>query len=189
LRIAKFLYDFSRAFRTDTQVRGLQIGDSITIVENKTGKKNVLVINKSSFDALQNFFKLISKEDDDFLFSGRKGNDPITIPSLNRLIKGWTDAINLKGKYGMWSRKVFVALLRRYDIKPFRYYRQRHTTVMANVPKTFVDETLWPEFQELNKILQSYIELTFRSLKIDNNYLFSYFELMKYFSQWKYRLI
>ena len=58
----------------------------------------------------------------------------------------------------MWSRKLFVALLRRYDIKPFRYYRQRYTTVMANISKTFVDETLWPEFQELNKTLQTYIE-------------------------------
>ena len=58
----------------------------------------------------------------------------------------------------MWSRKLFVALLRRYDIKPFRYYRQRHTTVMANVSKTFVDEILWPEFQELNKTLRSYID-------------------------------
>ena len=57
----------------------------------------------------------------------------------------------------MWSRKLFVALLRRYDIKPFRYYRQRYTTVMANVSKTFVDETLWPEFQELNKTLKSFI--------------------------------
>ncbi len=58
----------------------------------------------------------------------------------------------------IWSRKLFVALLRRYEIKPYRYYRQRHTTVMAKVSKTFVDETLWPEFQELDKILQSYLE-------------------------------
>jgi len=58
----------------------------------------------------------------------------------------------------MWSRKLFVALLRRYEIKPFRYYRQRHTTVMANVPSSFVDETLWPEFQELNKTLRSYLD-------------------------------
>ncbi|MCF8113287.1 MAG: hypothetical protein K9K21_05490 [Desulfotignum sp.] len=57
-----------------------------------------------------------------------------------------------------WSKKLFVALLRRYDIKPFRYYRQRYTTVMAHVSKTFVDDTLWPEFQELNKVLQSYLE-------------------------------
>ncbi len=58
----------------------------------------------------------------------------------------------------MWSRKLFVALLRRYGIKPFRYYRQRHTTVMAVVSSRFVDETLWPEFQELNKTLRSYLD-------------------------------
>jgi len=58
----------------------------------------------------------------------------------------------------MWSRKLFVALLRRYGIKPFRYYRQKHTTVMAVVSASFVDETLWPEFQELDKTLRSYLE-------------------------------
>ena len=58
----------------------------------------------------------------------------------------------------MWSRRLFVALWRRYGIKPFRYYRQRYTTVMANVPQSFVDNTLWPEFQELNKVLKTYLE-------------------------------
>ena len=57
----------------------------------------------------------------------------------------------------MWSRKVFVALLRRYDITPYRYKRQRHTTVMARVPHTFVDETLWPEFQEFSNTLKRYL--------------------------------
>ena len=58
----------------------------------------------------------------------------------------------------MWSRKLFVALLRRYGIKPYRYYRQKHTTVMAKVSTKFVDETLWPEFQELNQTLRSYLD-------------------------------
>jgi len=40
-----------------------------------------------------------------------------------------------------WSRQLLVALMRRYDIKPYRYHRQRHTTVMARVPASFVDET------------------------------------------------
>ena len=57
----------------------------------------------------------------------------------------------------MWSRKVFVALLRRYDLKPYRYYRQRYTTVMVKVPKRFVDETLWPEFEKINSELQEYL--------------------------------
>ena len=57
-----------------------------------------------------------------------------------------------------WSKRLFIALLRRYGLKPFRYYRQRHTTVMVKVPVSFVDETLWPEFQELDKTLNSYLE-------------------------------
>jgi hypothetical protein len=57
----------------------------------------------------------------------------------------------------MWSRKLFVALLRRYEIKPYRFYRQKHTTVMAKVSKKFVDETLWPEFEQLDQTLQSYL--------------------------------
>lgn len=57
-----------------------------------------------------------------------------------------------------WSRKLFVALLRRYNIRPYRYRRQRYTTVMARVPKKFLDETLWPEFKELNTTLREYLD-------------------------------
>jgi len=57
----------------------------------------------------------------------------------------------------MWSRRVFVALLRRYGITPYRYRRQRYTTVMARVSKRFVDETLWPQFERLSDTLQAYL--------------------------------
>ncbi len=58
----------------------------------------------------------------------------------------------------MWSRRVFVALLRRYGIKPYRYRRQRRTTVMAKVTQSFVDDTLWPEFKALSATLSDYLE-------------------------------
>ena len=58
----------------------------------------------------------------------------------------------------VWSKKLFLALLRRYGIKPYRYYRQRNTTVMARVPVSFVEETLWPEYQELDQTLRAYLE-------------------------------
>ncbi len=58
----------------------------------------------------------------------------------------------------MWSRKVFVALLRRYDLRPYRYYRQRYTTIMVQVPESFVDETLWPEFEKINSELREYLQ-------------------------------
>jgi hypothetical protein len=57
----------------------------------------------------------------------------------------------------LWSRKLFVALLRRYGLTPFRYHRQRYTTVMVMVSKEFVDETLWPEFKKLDETLRDYL--------------------------------
>jgi hypothetical protein len=56
-----------------------------------------------------------------------------------------------------WSRLLFVALARRYGLKPYRLYRQRLTTVMLRVPRGFVDQVLWPEFQELNQALKEYL--------------------------------
>ena len=44
------------------------------------------------------------------------------------------------------SRQLFLALCRRYGLKPYRLNRQRVTTVMLRVPKRFVDQVLWPEF-------------------------------------------
>jgi hypothetical protein len=57
-----------------------------------------------------------------------------------------------------WSRRVFVALLRRYGLEPYRYPGQRYTTVMARVAARFVDETLWPEFQQIHAVLASYLD-------------------------------
>ena len=65
-----------------------------------------------------------------------------------------------------WSRQLFLALCRRYGLKPYRLYRQRLTTVMLRVPKRFVDQVLWPEFQELNAALVQYLnEVTTRVIR------------------------
>ena len=56
-----------------------------------------------------------------------------------------------------WSRQLFLALSRRYGLTPYRYPRQRRTTLMLKVPERFVDETLWPEFKQLNRVLVDYL--------------------------------
>ena len=57
-----------------------------------------------------------------------------------------------------WSRKLLVAMLRRYGIRPYRYARQRRTTVRAKVPRRFLDETLWPTFLEASRLLQTHLD-------------------------------
>jgi hypothetical protein len=48
--------------------------------------------------------------------------------------------------------------MRRYGIQPYRYSRQRRTTVMARLSSSFVNETLWPEFLELQETLAGYFD-------------------------------
>jgi hypothetical protein len=57
-----------------------------------------------------------------------------------------------------WSAKLFLALCRRYGIKPYRYRGQRRTTFMAKVARSFVNETLWPEFQQLSDVLRRHLD-------------------------------
>jgi hypothetical protein len=56
-----------------------------------------------------------------------------------------------------WHRRLFSALCRRYGLQPYRYKRQRRTTVMVRVPRSFSDRTLWPEYLELTKALNEYL--------------------------------
>lgn len=57
-----------------------------------------------------------------------------------------------------WSRRLFIALCRRYGLQPFRYPRMRRQTVMVRAPGRFVSATLWPEFEALNDALTAHLE-------------------------------
>lgn len=79
---------------------------------------------------------------------------------LDRLLQTQTADPPVEHRFTLgdiWSRKVFTALLRRYGLEPYRYSGQRYTTVMVRVPRKFVEETLWPQFEELSATLQSYL--------------------------------
>ncbi len=56
-----------------------------------------------------------------------------------------------------WQRRLFSALCRRYGLEPYRYKRQRHTTVMVRAPRSFVENTLWPEYLDLQSALDAYL--------------------------------
>jgi hypothetical protein len=56
----------------------------------------------------------------------------------------------------IWSRQLFIALCRRYGLRPFRHKRMHRQTIMIKGPKSFIEQTLWPEFQELNAALVAF---------------------------------
>ena len=87
---------------------GAKPGDTIRVREQKTGKENVLVINKATHKALGNYLKHRQPDPEEYLFPSQKGSGPITVSAANRMIKSWCDQINLRGNYGTHSlRKTF----------------------------------------------------------------------------------
>jgi hypothetical protein len=57
-----------------------------------------------------------------------------------------------------WKRKLFIALCRRYGLKPYREQGRRLSTVLLRAPETFQQQTLWPEFLALAKELHVHLE-------------------------------
>lgn len=65
-----------------------------------------------------------------------------------------------------WSHQLFVALCRRYGLRPFRYSRMHRQSVVVQGPRSFVDGVLWPEFEELSVALTSHLgEITDRIIR------------------------
>ncbi|MGH6814682.1 MAG: hypothetical protein ACREC6_03165 [Hyphomicrobiaceae bacterium] len=56
-----------------------------------------------------------------------------------------------------WSRQLFVALCRRYGLRPYRYPRMKRQTLVVRVPPTFLNTILWPQFREIDAALHEYL--------------------------------
>ena len=92
---------------TIDDVIDMKPGEILKIREQKTGKSNVLMINKEVHKVLQTYFEGVNYNEDDFLFKSRKGtNKPICKAYVNQRMKEWTKG--MKGNYGTHSsRKTF----------------------------------------------------------------------------------
>ena len=89
------------------QVRSLKPMGEIELREKKTGKRRRISLNKTCTDAIKRLLTSRDYGDDESLFCGRSGQ-PLTVPSINRLVKEWCSAINLSGNFGSHSlRKSF----------------------------------------------------------------------------------
>jgi len=59
-----------------------------------------------------------------------------------------------------WSVRLFIAFCRRYDLKPYRYPRQRRTTITVRAPRRFFDAVVWQQFSDIHTVLWAHFEAT-----------------------------
>lgn len=52
-----------------------------------------------------------------------------------------------------WKKKLFVAICNKHGVHTYRYMRQKYTTTMVRVSKSFMNAVLWPEYNKYASIL------------------------------------
>lgn len=57
-----------------------------------------------------------------------------------------------------WSTRLFIAICRKHGVRPYRYARQRRTTVMARARPEDFKRVVWSEFCQLHDELERYFE-------------------------------
>jgi len=92
-----------------SQVKGLQIGDKVSVVEGKTGKHNYFIINSEIDRVLSLYWQSLDKVNGgDWLFPSRKGSDHLSVVAVNHLMKLWCSDVGIKVNVGAHTlRKTF----------------------------------------------------------------------------------
>jgi len=57
-----------------------------------------------------------------------------------------------------WSRRLLLALARRYGIKPYRYKRPRRTTLVIRASERFLKETFLPLYDQMCDSLYEHLD-------------------------------
>ncbi len=101
--------------------------------------------------------------------SGTTGESAAAAEALERLKNRLATAPEEKTEFRIslpdpWKRQLFLALARRHGLYPYRRARQRRTTIMVRDTPSHMNKVLWPEFTELAKLLNNYLEEATRDI-------------------------
>jgi hypothetical protein len=66
-----------------------------------------------------------------------------------------------------WAVRIFVALCRKHGVRPYRYPRQRRTSVMVRVQQNEFEKTVLAEFRTMHSELVAYFRDTVDHLIAD----------------------
>ncbi len=100
------------------------------------------------------------------LIEGAKteGEKNAAISAKKRLDKRRLEELELEKKeYALytqdnWHKKLLLAICRKYGVRPYRYSRQKYTTVMVNINEKFLNDVLWKEYTEYARHLEVLVE-------------------------------
>jgi integrase len=99
------------------EVRDMKPGETLKVIEQKTGKPNVMMINKAVYKALIDYLNEKEPDDEEYLFKSRNGeNKPLARETVNKMVKEWCSFIK-NGNYGTHSLRKTFGYVQRTEYK------------------------------------------------------------------------
>ncbi len=56
-----------------------------------------------------------------------------------------------------WHKKLLVAICRKHGVTPYRYYRQKYTTVMVTTDEHTMNQIIWKEYLAIAEVLEELV--------------------------------
>lgn len=56
-----------------------------------------------------------------------------------------------------WHKKLLAAICRKHGVTPYRYHRQKYTTVMVTTDEHTMNEVIWKEYMLVAEILEELV--------------------------------
>ena len=121
-------------------VRELQVVQTKSITERKTGKTNYITMNSATREAIDLYLNQRKEclEESEPLFLSQKG-DALEVRSINHLVQHWADSINLKGHYGSHSlRKTWGYIQRQEFGTPIELIQERYKHSSPSITRLYI---------------------------------------------------
>lgn len=132
-------------------VKDLEIGDELPLVIPDGENSGAPKINANIFAALNELFKHNTIHDHDYLFKSRKGDQPLSIPSVSRIIRKWMNETGTGHLGGLPGLRQAQRNAQKQEQRPKNQnIAQQHN--LPQVKSRTVQETV---FQELENAILS----------------------------------
>jgi DNA-binding GntR family transcriptional regulator len=124
----------------------INVGGTVS-VKSDHGKLHAFTMTEIVHETFNKYLKENEPEEDDFLFKSERGSEPLSLPTVSNMVKGWFKAANIKHCHGSISLRKTWEYNQKKDIKAdYGFFTADHLSMFKPISKTLtIQETVFNE--------------------------------------------
>ena len=128
-------------------LKALQIGDALHVSQRTIGHRSGPIMNHFMQQSFQNLILQPKTLDSDYLFKSRKGDRPLSITSVSRLVRGWLEEAGLRDYKGL------------HDLRKAQQHQTAERTQPSEIENQIPSEAVLPKIRIQTRHEAVYTEL------------------------------